>query len=149
MALAIAAQWAIGRVDQVHACQQPVDAGVQRYAPQSIEAAVESQQFSRGERFVKAEMLGKKANARADCAIAERSAEHTSRAGRRLDQRQQHFDRRGFAGAVRPEEPEDLALTHVEGEIRHGDGGTELLAQPLSLDHQRTDVAIAITSATC
>jgi hypothetical protein len=148
-ALAITAQRAIRRVDEVHACQQPIDAGIQRYTAQPVEAAVEPQQLGRGERFVKAEMLGKKADARARGAIAERSAQHATRAGGRLDERQQHFDRGGFAGAVRPEEPEDLALIHLNGEIRHRDGATELLAQPLGLDNQCTEVAIAMTSATC
>ena len=148
-ALAVAAQRAIGRIDEVHAGQQSIDAGVQRAASQPIEAAVKPQQLRRRERVVKTEMLGKKADARARRAIAERGAEHLSRAGCRLDQRQQHLDRGGLAGAVRPEEPEDLARTHAERQIRHGDGGTELLAQLLGLDNQRTDVAMAMASATC
>ena len=45
-ALAVAAQRAIGRVDEVHAGQQPIDAGVQRDAAQPIEAAVKPQQLA-------------------------------------------------------------------------------------------------------
>ena len=64
-ALAVAAQRAIGRIDEVHAGQQSIDAGVQRAASQPIEAAVKPQQLRRRERLVKTEMLGKKADARA------------------------------------------------------------------------------------
>ena len=35
-----------------------------------------------------------------------------------LEQRRQHLDRGGFAGAVRPQEGEDLASLHVEGDAR-------------------------------
>jgi hypothetical protein len=92
---------------------------------------VEPQQLGRGERLVKAEVFGKEANARTGCAIAERSAQHATRAGRRLDERQQHLDCGGLAGAVRPEEPEDLPLADVSQGSGDGDrepgGGGELL----------------------
>ena len=136
-ALAVAAQRAIGRVEQVDACQQPIDAGVQRNAAQTIEPAVKPQQLGRGERVVKAKVFGKKADARAGRAIAERCAQHVPRAGRRLDQRQQHLDRRGLAGAVRAEEPEDLAGAHAQRQIGHRERRAELLAQRVGLDHPR------------
>ena len=145
-ALAVAAQRAIGGVQQVDARQQPIDAGVQRDAAQPIEPPVEPQQLGRGERVVKAEMLGKKADARADRAIAERRAQHVPRAGRRRDQRQQHLDRRGLAGAVRPEKAEDLAGAHLQRQIGHREGVAELLAQGVGLDHPRTLPRLAISA---
>ena len=36
---------------------------------------------------------------------------------RRIQQSQQHFDRRGFAGAVRPEQTEHLAAADLEIDI--------------------------------
>jgi hypothetical protein len=61
---------------------------------------VEPQQLGRGERLVKPEVLGEKPHTRAGFAIAERSAQHPSGAGCRLDEGQQHLDRGGLAGAT-------------------------------------------------
>src|SRR4029079_2668888 len=126
-----------------------IDPGAQQQAMQSVEPAMESQQLGRGQHLVKAEVLGEKSNPRAHRAIAQRRAEYVPRPRGRRDEREQHLDRRRLAGAVRSEEAEDLALAYLERQIRHRDRRTELLAQAVRFDHQRTDVAIAVTAETC
>src|SRR5206468_12534092 len=44
------------------------------------------------------------------------------------------FHRRGLAGAVGPDEPEDLALEHIEGDVVDRHGGAVPLAQMGHLD---------------
>jgi hypothetical protein len=79
-------------------------------------------------------MIGKKSNACAGRAVADRGAHHVSRAGCRIHQRQQHLDRGRLPGAVWADEPENLAGTHAQRQIGHRESGAELLAQRVSLD---------------
>ncbi len=47
-------------------------------------------------------------------------AEDTDRAGLRFEEGRQDFERRGFAGAIRPDEPVDGALLHGEADATEG-----------------------------
>ena len=60
---------------------------------------------------------------------AHRLAEDRSGAGRRVDEPEQHADRRGLARAVGTEEAEYLARPDREGEVVHGD---EAAPEPLA-----------------
>ena len=47
-------------------------------------------------------------------------------------QPQQHLDGGGFAGAVRPQEAENLAPPNLQGQVGHGDRFAELFADELA-----------------
>ena len=57
------------------------------------------------------------------------------RAGVRLDHRVQHAERRRFTGAVRPEEPGDLAVRRLETDALNGLHVTEGLVDVADTDH--------------
>ncbi|MNC85067.1 hypothetical protein D3C83_06420 [compost metagenome] len=42
-----------------------------------------------------------------------------------------HVEAGGLAGAVRPEQPDDLAAAHLEGDVLHHDARAVALVQPL------------------
>src|SRR5262249_28473035 len=50
-------------------------------------------------------------------------------------------ERRALAGAVGPDEAEDLALTHVEGHLIDRKESPEALAEPLDCQHRRLHAA--------
>ena len=54
-----------------------------------------------------------------------------------IQQRGQHLDGGGFAGAVGAEEGKDLARCDVEGNVVDGGKVAEFLDQVLYLDHER------------
>ena len=59
---------------------------------------------------------------------------HLGQPGRRLEQRREDSERRRLAGAVRPDEPEDLALGDVEVEASDRDGAGVALDQAAGPD---------------
>jgi hypothetical protein len=91
-ALAVAPQRTVGGVGEIDARQQPINPGVQRQATQSVQPAMEAQQLDRGQRLVKAEVLGQKSNPRTHRAIAQGRAEYLARPRARRDEREQHLD---------------------------------------------------------
>src|SRR5262249_39790806 len=62
------------------------------------------------------------------------TADPCSPRGRREEPRGDAHDRR-LAGAIRAEEPDDLAPLDVKRDVVHRDGGAELLSQPFDSDH--------------
>jgi hypothetical protein len=65
----------------------------------------------------------------------------------RLQEPHQQTDRRGLAGAVRPQEPEDLAGAHLEREIEERQGPSVTLGQPRREDRRIAHAGIVATSA--
>ena len=55
-------------------------------------------------------------------------------AGSRRNERRQHADERGFAGAVRPEETENFAVTYIETQTVDGAEIAESLGQFIDFD---------------
>src|SRR5262245_60427395 len=80
-----------------------------RYA---VDAGVEPEVLAHREVFVEAEPLGHVADPRLDLLGLGRDvvAENGALAAGRIEDPAQHPDRRGLAGAVGPEDPEDLSL---------------------------------------
>ena len=76
-------------------------------------------------------------------------AEHADGAGGHLGQAQHHQNGRGLAGAVRPEQAEDLAAPDRERDVVHGRDAAVALGQTLRLDdgvaHRRPNLATAPT----
>src|SRR5262249_50934755 len=77
-------------------------------------------------------------------------AEHAHVAAGNVGKPQQHQDRRRLAGAVRPEQPEDLTATDGEGDVIDSEGVAVSLGQTLGLDdvvraHRRPNLAMAAT----
>ncbi len=76
-------------------------------------------------------------------------AQHADGAGRDVGQAEHHQDRRGLAGAVRPEQTENLAATDRERDVVHGRRRAVALGQPPRLDddivHRRPNLATAPT----
>ena len=76
-------------------------------------------------------------------------AEHADAAVRDLGQAEHHQDGRGLAGAVRPEQAEDLAARDRERDAVHGRGAAVALGEALRLDdgvaHRRPNLATAPT----
>src|SRR5581483_3219402 len=64
-------------------------------------------------------------------ARVERDARDARGAGRRRDQRGEHAHGRRLAGAVRPEEPEDLTGLDAERDVVDGDAFAKALRQPI------------------
>src|SRR5260221_11354556 len=64
-------------------------------------------------------------------------AEDRARATRRVAQAHEQLDRRRFAGAVRTEEAEDLALVHVEVDIEDPVSRAVVLGQLVGVDRDR------------
>ena len=77
------------------------------------------------------------------------AAQHTNRTARDLGQAQHHQDGGGLAGAVRPEQAEDLAAPDSERNSVHRHGAAVALGQALGLDdgiaHRRPNRATAPT----
>ena len=132
--LAVLAELAVRGVLQVDAPEQLFRA--RRDAPlrHAVQAPVESQHFAAAEPVVKPEVLGQEAHLRARAAMTERRAEQLAVAGGRLDQPQEHLERRGLARAVRPQESEHLAPADLERQLRNRYLGAELLAEAAGLD---------------
>ena len=63
--------------------------------------------------------------------VAGVEAEHGDLARGRCLVALEDLDDRGLAGAVRPEQGEDLAALHFEVDASHGLDGAEVLAQPV------------------
>ena len=136
-ALAVAAQRAIGGVEQVDAGQQP-SMRASSATPRSRRggrgsAAARSRSACRESGSARAE--SRSARAPRDRRAARRAR---ARAGRRLDQRQQHLDRRRLAGAVRAEKAEDLPAPTWSDRSATARVVAELLAQRVGLDDAMT-----------
>ena len=52
-----------------------------------------------------------------------------------FEQAREHFDRRGFSRAVRPEKGKKLPLRHIQIEIFDGSQRTEVFGKAVGLDH--------------
>ena len=61
-------------------------------------------------------------------------------AAARRKQAAQHAEGGGLAGAVGPEQAEDLAAAHLEVDVVDGGEGAEFLDQLLDLDHRLVPV---------
>ncbi len=72
------------------------------------------EQLLGGQVVVEVGVLRQVADPALDVDVADRPPEDLGAAGRRIDQLHQQLERGGLAGAVRPEEAEDLALPDVE-----------------------------------
>ena len=97
-----------------------------------------------GDRLPDAEVLDQAAGLhhRADQAAGDRlprlQAEHADLAGRGPRQPEHHVDGRGLAGAVRPEERDDLALLELEVDAAHGLDVAEGLGHPRERDRRHS-----------
>ena len=69
-------------------------------------------------------------------------AEGVRLAARRMEQPRQHLERRGLAGAVRPEEADDLARLDLERDAGHGFDRLRLPAEEAA--RGRADTALAL-----
>ena len=81
------------------------------------EVAEEIERLARAEIAVEVALLGQVADARLGLHVARRFAEDGDLALGRVEQAEQHLDGRGFAGTVRPEQPEHLAAAHLEVDV--------------------------------
>src|SRR6266852_9980856 len=80
-ALAVLAQRAIRRVEQVHAVEQLADPALQGWSAKTVEPAVKTEELPSGETLVESKMFGQESDAATYVAVAdlraERSEEHT------------------------------------------------------------------------
>ena len=106
---------AICRVRDAGALERRERAGAEIGAAEARERAAHLDELSRGDVRVDVRVLGEKADSRARAGGANRFAEEGRLSARRRDEARQHLDRRRLAGAVRTDEPEDLAAGDVEG----------------------------------
>ena len=90
------------------------------------ELSVVVEQFVGGQIVVEVRLLGKKSDLRLDFRIGPFTAQDAGRSGGRKDQSHQHFQSRGFAGAVRAKEAEDLAF--FDGQMQRLQGALGPLA---------------------
>jgi len=113
---------AVGRLAEAEAAEQLVDAPFELRAAHALQPAAQTQVLARRRLAVGASALGHHADAaphlggvRADVVAGDRRA---ALVGAR--QRREDADRRGLAGAVRPEKAEDRALLHRERQAVEG-----------------------------
>src|SRR5579871_2085747 len=72
-------------------------------------------------RIVEVGLFGQVSDLLFDAIVSHRLAEDGGVSGSREDQAEQHFDRRGFAGAVAAQEAEDFALFDIQRQVIDGD----------------------------
>ena len=104
-----------------------------------IEHAVQLHVLVGGQLAVEARILEDDAEAAAHLDAAASTGSRPSSviaAARRPQQRRQHLDRRGLAGAVRAEEREDLAGAHVERHAVDGAHVAERLDEVFDVNHR-------------
>ncbi len=133
-ALAVLPQRTLGRIEQIHACEQVLDADVERDAAEPVQSSVEPQQLAAGQAVVKPEMFREEADARPRGAVADRRAQHGAASSGRRHERQEHLERRRLARAVGTEEAEDLTPVHRERQPLDRDLRAESLLQAARFD---------------
>src|SRR5262249_13022741 len=117
------------------------------------ERPVQLEQLGRREPIIESEILGEEADLPPRRDVADRRPERVRLAPRRVDESQQHLDRRALARAIRTEEPEDLTAKYGETQVADRDAAAELLAQAVGLDdqvedrHHSSDLAMGTASA--
>ena len=112
---------------QAHQLQQLRDAPPRPLAWDVVQLGVQAQKFGCRQPIVKAEVLWQETNPRPRRGLAARLAEQPALAARGPDQPQQHLDRGGLPGAIRPQEAKHLAALNLQRQILHRD----LLAKSL------------------
>ena len=133
-ALAVLAQALIARLGELHPAEQSLQGLLERRAAEAQEAPVEPQQLAAAQPLVKGEVLGQVAHAGTGPRGADRRPEQTAAPRRRVDEAEEHLDRGRLARPVRPQEAEDLAPRHGQGEVPNRDLGAEVLAERLGLE---------------
>jgi hypothetical protein len=106
----------VGSVLQVHDTQEVAHAVPDVARRHPVEARLERQQFAPGLHVIEARLLQRHADAASHAGgVAQHvQAADLRRPGRRPEQRGEHADCRGLAGAVGPEKAEDLPLGDVQ-----------------------------------
>ena len=122
-------------LDHLEDVAEPVLGGL---AGDSVQLRVEPEVLLGGEVLVERRVLEDEADVPADVGRTGRDVEpgHRGAPAGRAKQRAQDVDRRGLAGAVRPEEPERLPRRHVEGHAVDRDDVVEGLPEAVD-DHRR------------
>jgi hypothetical protein len=122
----------VGPVGQVDGPQRAADAIV--WVGHLVEACETLEVLGHAQAQVQARRLGHDRNAPADlCAVAggERESGDRCRARGRCNERAERPHHGGLAGAVRPKEPEDLAVAELKRDVLERDPVTEVLAQTM------------------
>ncbi len=124
-------------VPQLKQLEQLLDAFVAELARNAVQHAVEVHVLVGGQFVVDAGVLEYDPELLARAGLIPHGVDavegHT--AARGFQQRSQHLDGSGLAGAVGAEEGENLALGHLKGDVVDGDEIAEFLHQPLGADH--------------
>ena len=120
-------------VGQAHALQDFLDAFLEVGVRHAIQAAPEEQVLLRVEHLVESDLLRDEAEEAFGLArgVPEVVFPQHDRAVVRPEQAGDHGDGRGLAGAVRPEQAEQLAARHLEGDAVNGPQFAEPLGQAL------------------
>ena len=113
------------------------------------QAAVEPHRLAGGQLGGKVGLLGQEAETRASTGRPRGHAENLEPAAARLDESEQHLQRRGLAGAVGAEKPVDRAPRHGDGHV--GDrlaatAGDPAVVLARVLDEDRRSSSAARTS---
>src|SRR5262249_4339136 len=110
--------------------------GARRQRPDAVHAADEFEVLAHRQVLVEAEALRHVADAPLDLGglRADVEAEALARAGIRREQAAEHADRRRLAAAVGPEEAEDHAARHLDGEVLHHGLVAEALGEAADAD---------------
>ncbi|OPZ22417.1 MAG: hypothetical protein BWZ10_00425 [candidate division BRC1 bacterium ADurb.BinA364] len=116
-ALGIALERQIGGVRQADQFQQFADFAAALAPGHAVELAVKIKKFAPGQIIVEIRILGQKSDLGLHRPITQRFAHDACRARRREVNAHQNLDGRGFSGAIRAKQAEDLAFFHVQREI--------------------------------
>jgi len=117
--------------------QQLIDPALANVGRDGVGVGVEAQVLLGAQVVVERRLLEHQSDRAAHVAPLQEDIEAVDhrRAGRWAQQRAEHVDGRRLAGAVRPEEAEQLALAHLERDARHRLERPEATRQGADLDH--------------
>ena len=129
---------------------RPIDAFAPAPAAQAVRAGEEIEVVAHGKLSVQRILLGDVADSlpRRSASRADIDARHAQLAARSRQQPAQHAKRRRLAGAVGPEQPENLAAANVEIDVIDGREGAEHADQIMHFDHRLTVVPRAAVDRT-
>jgi hypothetical protein len=115
-------QGTVGEVLRAEHAQRRGDAALEVVAREPVQRAVVARLLARREAVVDARRAGEEAEAAADLVGPRRRVHprHLDPARGRAEDRGEHAQRGGLAGAVRAEEPEHLPRLRREGDAVHG-----------------------------